>query len=73
MNTNTLRMAARKLQSVPALMGRVARKLRKDDRGAAIIEYALIAGLIIVVCIGLITTFGTRVVARWNSVNAANL
>ena len=42
-----------------------------DDRGSATIEYALVAGLIIIACITLIANFGTRVLARWNSVNAA--
>ena len=50
-------------------MGRLAR----DDRGSATIEYALVAGLIIIGSIGLITVFGTRALARWNSVNVANL
>jgi Flp pilus assembly pilin Flp len=45
----------------------------RDDRGGATIEYALVAGLIIIGCIGAITVFGTRALARWNSVNAAGL
>jgi pilus assembly protein Flp/PilA len=39
----------------------------KDDRGGEVLEYALIAGLIVVACIAVIGTVGTRVLARWNS------
>ena len=50
-----------------------ARQFARDDRGGAMIEYALIAGLIIIACISLIAVFGNKVLARWNSVNVANL
>jgi pilus assembly protein Flp/PilA len=49
------------------LMARVAR----DERGGEVIEYALILGLIIVVAIAIIGTVGTRVMARWTSVNSS--
>ena len=48
----------------------VARLLR-DDRGGEVIEYALIAGLIIAGAIILIGAVGTKVVARWTSVNSS--
>lgn len=44
-----------------------------DETGGEIMEYVLIAGLIIVGCIAAITAFGGKVLARWNSVNAADL
>jgi Flp pilus assembly pilin Flp len=46
-------------------------RLTRDERGAEVIEYALIMGLIIVVCIAVITSFGTKVLARWQSVNSS--
>lgn len=42
--------------------------LVKDDRGGEVLEYALIAGLIVVAAIAAITAVGTKVLARWNSV-----
>jgi Flp pilus assembly pilin Flp len=36
-----------------------------------VLEYALIAGLISVVAIAVISTFGTKVLARWNSINSS--
>ena len=47
------------------------RKLVSDDRGGEVIEYALIAGLIIVACIAIIGAVGTKVLARWTSVDSS--
>ena len=42
----------------------------RDDSGAEVLEYALVLGLVIVVAITLISQVGTKVVARWTSVNS---
>jgi Flp pilus assembly pilin Flp len=47
------------------------RRLLRDEHGGEVIEYALILGLIIVVAIGVITTVGGKVVARWQSVDSS--
>lgn len=39
-----------------------------DERGGELLEYALIAGLIVIVAIAAITAVGNKVLARWNSV-----
>ena len=46
-------------------------RLIKDEQGGEVIEYALILGLILVTAIALITAVGTKVVARWSSVNSS--
>ena len=46
-------------------------KLVKDEQGGEVLEYALIAGLIVVAAIAVITSVGTKVLARWNSLNAS--
>ena len=46
-------------------------RLMRDERGGEVIEYALIAGLIIVACVAIITSYGTKVLARWTSVNGS--
>ena len=46
-------------------------KLVRDDRGGEVLEYALIAGLIVIAAIAVIGSVGTKVLARWNSVNAS--
>ena len=45
------------------------RKLITDEQGGEVLEYVLIAGLIVVGCVGLIGAYGTKVLARWTSVN----
>ena len=44
-------------------------KLIRDERGGEVLEYALIAGLIVVAAIAVIGTVGTKVLARWTSLN----
>ena len=42
-----------------------------DDSGGEVLEYALIAGLIVVAAIAVITSVGSSVLARWTSVNSS--
>jgi pilus assembly protein Flp/PilA len=46
-------------------------RLARDERGGEVLEYALIMGLIVVVAIAVIGTVGTKVLARWTSVNSS--
>ncbi len=50
-------------------MLRQIKSLWKDEDGGEILEYALIAGLIVVAAIAVITAVGGKVLARWNSLN----
>jgi Flp pilus assembly pilin Flp len=45
--------------------------LVRDENGGEVLEYALIAGLIIVGAIALITSVGGKVVARWTSLDTS--
>lgn len=56
-------------QSVRSFIARLAR----DESGAEILEYVLIAGLIIVGAIATIAGFGTKVLARWTSLQSSSL
>lgn len=44
-------------------------RLVRDEQGGEVLEYALIAGLIIVAAIAVITSVGGKVLARWTSLN----
>jgi Flp pilus assembly pilin Flp len=44
-------------------------KLVSDERGGEVLEYALIAGLIVVAAIAVITSVGGKVVAKWQAVD----
>jgi pilus assembly protein Flp/PilA len=46
-------------------------KLVKDERGGEVLEYTLIAGLIVVAAIAVIGTVGSKVLARWTSLNSS--
>ena len=47
------------------------RNLVRDERGGEVLEYALIAGLIVVAAIGVIGRVGVKVLARWGSLNSS--
>jgi Flp pilus assembly pilin Flp len=49
----------------------LAAKLVRDERGGEVLEYALIAGLIVVAAIAVIGSVGTKVLARWTSLNSS--
>jgi len=46
-------------------------KLVRDEQGGEVLEYALIAGLIVVAAIAVIGSIGTKLLARWTSLNAS--
>ena len=47
------------------------RKLASDEHGGEVLEYALITGLIIVAAISAIHAVGTKVLAKWTSLNSS--
>ena len=55
------------MKAIKSFFGRLVR----DERGGEVLEYALIAGLIVVACIAVIGTVGTKVLARWTSLNSS--
>jgi Flp pilus assembly pilin Flp len=48
---------------------RLASRALRDETGGEVLEYALVAGLIVVGAIGAISCVGTKVLSRWNSLN----
>ena len=46
-------------------------RLIKDEQGGEVLEYALIAGLIVVAAIAVIGSVGSKVLARWTSLNSS--
>ncbi|MGA2231706.1 MAG: hypothetical protein ABSH22_12475 [Tepidisphaeraceae bacterium] len=43
--------------------------LARDENGGEVLEYALVASLIVVAAIATISSVGNKVLARWNSLN----
>jgi pilus assembly protein Flp/PilA len=52
-------------------MRNLMRSFVKDEDGATAIEYGLIAGLIAVVIIGAVTTVGTNLSSKFNTIATA--
>ena len=59
------------LRRLKTLVARTAQRLVNDEQGGEVIEYALILGLVIVLAIVTITSVGTKVLARWQTVNSS--
>jgi Flp pilus assembly pilin Flp len=50
---------------------RLASRAFRNDRGGEALEYALVTGLVVVGAIGVITCVGSKVLARWQSLNSS--
>jgi pilus assembly protein Flp/PilA len=50
---------------------KLVKRLVRDEQGGEVLEYALIAGLIVVAAIAVITSVGGKVVARWTSMDSS--
>jgi Flp pilus assembly pilin Flp len=55
------------MKTLATLLARLAR----DENGGEVLEYALVASLIVVAAIATIASVGNKVLARWNSLNAS--
>ena len=44
------------------------RRLAQDDNGAAVTEYAVALGLVVVAVTVVLTLFGSKVLARWETI-----
>jgi pilus assembly protein Flp/PilA len=45
--------------------------LMRDEAGGEVLEYALVAGLISVCAIAVMSSIGTKVAAKWTSINSS--
>jgi Flp pilus assembly pilin Flp len=52
-------------------MRETIKALIKNESGGEVLEYALIAGLIVVAAIATITSVGGKVLARWTSMDSS--
>ena len=58
------------MEKIMKAIATLVSRLVKDEQGGEVLEYALIAGLIVVAAIAVITQVGSKVVARWTSLNS---
>ena len=52
-------------------LGRMLVRVARDDRGAEVLEYALVMGMIALIAIGPMQAVGQKVVQYWRAVDAA--
>jgi Flp pilus assembly pilin Flp len=41
-------------------------KFARDEQGSELIEYALLLGLIVIGCLGVMSALGVKVTEKWN-------
>lgn len=51
---------------------KLVKRLARQEQGGEVLEYALIAGLIVVAAIGAIAAVGSNVLAQWNSLSGSS-
>jgi pilus assembly protein Flp/PilA len=52
-------------------MSKLIRRFRKDEDGAALVEYGMLVALIAAVCVGTVALLGPQVNAAFNAIVAA--
>jgi pilus assembly protein Flp/PilA len=52
-------------------MRKIINRFRRDDEGAALVEYGMLVGLIAVICVVAVTTLGTEVSTAFSKIAAA--
>jgi pilus assembly protein Flp/PilA len=52
-------------------MRKLINRFRRDDEGAALVEYGMLVGLIAVICVVAVTTLGTEVSTAFSRIAAA--
>ena len=52
-------------------MGKLINRFRRDDEGAALVEYGMLVGLIAVICVVGVTTLGTEVSTAFSKIASA--
>jgi pilus assembly protein Flp/PilA len=56
------------LQSLQLHLLQLIARFRRDERGAALVEYGLLVGLIAVICVVAITAVGTQVSTLFSNI-----
>jgi pilus assembly protein Flp/PilA len=59
------------LRPIQLAVWRLLRRLRPDQRGASLVEYALLVALIAVVCIVAVTLLGHNASSKFSSVGSS--
>jgi Flp pilus assembly pilin Flp len=69
--TKFVRLARRQKKWRKRATTRLLARALRDERGGEVLEYAIVAGLVVVGAISAINCVGTKVLAKWNSLNSS--
>ena len=56
------------LETLQTYVLQLINRFRRDDEGAALVEYGMLVGLIAVICVVAVTTLGTEVSAAFSKI-----
>lgn len=51
-------------------MKSIIKNVLRDEQGTATLEYAIVLGLIVIAAMAVVGAFGSKVVAKWTSLNS---
>jgi pilus assembly protein Flp/PilA len=54
-----------------SIIKRIIQKFRKDERGAALVEYTVLLGILLVAVIAIIAAVGVWINGEWAGLNSA--
>ena len=59
------------LETLQTYILQLINRFRRDDEGAALVEYGMLVGLIAVICVVAVTTLGTEVSTAFSNIASA--
>jgi pilus assembly protein Flp/PilA len=59
------------LETLQTYILQLINRFRRDDEGAALVEYGMLVGLIAVICVVAVTTLGTEVSNAFSTIAAS--
>jgi pilus assembly protein Flp/PilA len=59
------------LKSIQLHLAHLVNRFRRDDEGAALVEYGMLVGLIAVICIASVTILGTQISTAFSKIASA--
>ena len=59
------------LETLQTYVLQLINRFRRDDEGAALVEYGMLVGLIAVICVVAVTTLGTEVSTAFSKIATA--
>jgi pilus assembly protein Flp/PilA len=59
------------IESTREICAYLQARFTRTERGASLVEYALLVGLIAIVCVGAVSFFGSRTSAKYSTIGSS--